>query len=108
MGEAWRVVVLRGYCGGTAFDEVEPHRAAVLLDHNMFSGIADAGVVPDPIDEALARMAKSSSDTYVFEMKLDDARVWIEDALNKPTLAPETDTWPLSSTRWGRATNGKF
>ena len=44
---------------------------------------------------ALARVAESSSDTDVFEMKLADARVWIEDALNKPTLAPETDTWPL-------------
>jgi hypothetical protein len=68
---------------------------AVQIDHNMFSGIADAGVVPDPIDEALARVAESSSDTHVFEMKLDDARVWIEDALNKPTLASETETWPL-------------
>ena len=28
-------------------------------------------------------------------MSLADARAWIEDALNKPTLAPETDTWPL-------------
>jgi hypothetical protein len=28
-------------------------------------------------------------------MRLADARVWIEDALNKPTLTPETDTWPL-------------
>ena len=40
-------------------------------------------------------MAESSSDTDVFEMRLADARVWIEDALNKPTFAPETDTWPL-------------
>ena len=40
-------------------------------------------------------MAESSSDTDVFEMTLADARVWIEDALSKPTLAPETDTWPL-------------
>ena len=31
-------------------------------------------------------MAESSSDTDVFEMTLADARVWIEDALNKPTL----------------------
>ena len=68
---------------------------AVQIDHNMLSSVADAGVVPDPIDEALARVAESSSDTDVFEMRLADARVWIEDALNKPTLAPETDTWPL-------------
>ena len=68
---------------------------AVQIDHNMLSSVADAGVVPDPIDETLARVAESSSDTDVFEMRLADARVWIEDALNKPTLAPETDTWPL-------------
>jgi hypothetical protein len=68
---------------------------AVQIDHNMLSSVADAGVVPDPIDETLARVAESSSDTDVFEMRLADARVWIEDALNKPTLTPETDTWPL-------------
>jgi len=68
---------------------------AVQIDHNMLSSVADAGVVPDPIDETLARVAQSSSDTNVFEMRLADARVWIEDALNKPTLVPETDTWPL-------------
>jgi hypothetical protein len=68
---------------------------AVQIDHNMLSSVADAGVVPDPIDEALARVAESSGDTNVFEMRLADARVWIEDALNQPTLAHETDTWPL-------------
>lgn len=68
---------------------------AVLIDHNMLSGIADAGLVPDPIDEALARVAESCSDIHVVDMRLADARVWIEDALTKPTLAPETDTWPL-------------
>jgi hypothetical protein len=68
---------------------------AVQIDHNVLSGVADAGVVPDPIDEALARVAESSSDTEVFEMKLADARVWIEDALSKPALAPQTDAWPL-------------
>jgi hypothetical protein len=68
---------------------------AVQIDHNMLSSVAAAGVVPDPIDEALARVAESSSDTDVFELRLADARVWIEDALNKPTLTPETDTWPL-------------
>jgi hypothetical protein len=68
---------------------------AVQIDHNMISSVADAGVVPDPIDETLARVAESSSDTYVFEMRLADARVWIEDALNKPTLGSETETWPL-------------
>jgi hypothetical protein len=61
----------------------------------VLSSVAGAGAVPDPIDEALERVAESSSDTNVFEMRLADARVWIEDALNKPTLAPETDTWPL-------------
>jgi hypothetical protein len=67
---------------------------AVEIDHNMWSSVADAGVVPDPIDEALARVAESSSDTDVLEMSLADARVWIADALNKPALIPETDAWP--------------
>jgi hypothetical protein len=61
----------------------------------MLSSVAGAGAVPDPIDETLARVAQSSSDTNVVDMRLADARVWIEDALNKPTLAPETDSWPL-------------
>jgi hypothetical protein len=68
---------------------------AVQIDHNRFSCVADAGAVPDPIEEALARVAESSSDTSIFDMTLADARAWIEDALNKPALAPKTDTWPL-------------
>jgi hypothetical protein len=80
---------------GMRLDSGRELTVAVQIDHNMLSSIADAGVVPDPIDEALARVAESSSDTDVFETRLADARVWIEDALNKPTLAPETDTWPL-------------
>jgi hypothetical protein len=95
---------------GARLDGEHELTVAVLLDHNMFSGIADAGVVPDPIDEALARAAESSSDTNVFEMRLADARVWIEDALNKPTIAPKTDTWPLyrALVRWlvGRLPEG--
>ena len=68
---------------------------AVQIDHNILSSVVDSAVVPDPIDKTLAQVAESSSDTDVFEMRLADARVWIEDALNKPTLAAETDTWPL-------------
>jgi hypothetical protein len=83
---------------------------AVRIDHNMLSSVADAGVVRGPIDEALARVAETSSDTHVFEIGLADARVWIEDALNKPTLAPETETWPLyrGLVRWlvGRLPEG--
>jgi hypothetical protein len=75
---------------------------AVQIDHNVFSSVVDAGVVPAPIDEALVRVAESSSETDIFEMSLADARARIEDALNKPTLAPETDTWPLykALVRW--------
>lgn len=83
---------------------------AVQIDHNMLSSVADAGAVPNPIDEALAWVAESSKDTDVFEIRLADARVWIEDALNKPALAPETDTWPLyrALVRWllGRLPEG--
>jgi hypothetical protein len=67
---------------------------AVRIDHNLWSSVVDAGAAPEPIDEALARVAESSIDTDVFEMSLADARVWIEDALDKPALAPETDAWP--------------
>ena len=75
---------------------------AVGIDHNMSSSVVDAGVVKGPIDEVLARVAESSSDISVFDMALNDARAWIEEALNKPTLAPETETWPLyrSLVRW--------
>ena len=75
---------------------------AVAIDHNIWSSVTDAVVVPEPIDEALARVAESSCDTDVFEMSLADARVWIEDALDKPTLAPKTDSWPLyrALVRW--------
>ena len=77
------------------FDGGHELTVAVLIDHNMLSSVADAGVVPDPIDEVLARVAESSSDTDVLEMTLADARVWIEDALDKPALVSKTDTWPL-------------
>jgi hypothetical protein len=75
---------------------------AVLIDHNMWSSVANACAVPDPIDEALARVAETSSDTTVFEMTLADARAWIEDALDEPRFAPKTETWPLyrSLVRW--------
>jgi hypothetical protein len=83
---------------------------AVQIDHNMLSSVADAGAVSDPIDEALARVAETSTDTHVFEMRLADVRVWIEDALNKPALVPETETWPLyrALVRWlvGRLPEG--
>jgi hypothetical protein len=38
---------------------------AVRIDHNALSGIVDSAAVPDPIDEVLARVAESSSDTDV-------------------------------------------
>jgi hypothetical protein len=80
---------------GMRLDGKQELTVAVLIDHNMLSGVADVGVVPDPIGEALARVAESNSDTNVFEMTPADARAWIEDALNKPTPTPETETWPL-------------
>jgi hypothetical protein len=68
---------------------------AVRIDHNLWSSVVDAGALPDPIDETLARLAETSKDTSVFEIALADARAWIEDALNKPALAPKTHTWPV-------------
>jgi hypothetical protein len=75
---------------------------AVLIDHTMLSSIADAAVLPNPIDAALARVAEAHNDTRVAEMRLADARAWIEEALSRPALALETDTWPLcrALVRW--------
>jgi hypothetical protein len=67
----------------------------VRIDNNLWSSVVDAGALPDPIDEILARLAETSKDTSVSEMALADARAWIEDALNKPAIAPKTETWPL-------------
>jgi hypothetical protein len=68
---------------------------AVGIDHNLSSTVVGAGVVEGPIDMALARVAETSTDTFVFEMTLNDARAWIEEALDKPRLVPKTETWPL-------------
>ncbi len=68
---------------------------AVGIDHNVSSSIEGAGAAKVPIDEVLARVAETSTDTSVSKMTLADARTWIEDALSKPTLVPETETWPL-------------
>ncbi|WP_242453445.1 hypothetical protein [Mycolicibacterium sp. P9-64] len=67
----------------------------VRIDHNLWSSVVDAGALPDPIGETLARLAETSKDTSIFEMALADSRAWIEDALNMPALAPKTGTWPL-------------
>jgi len=80
---------------GMRLDARHELTVAVTLDHNMWSSVVDAVVVPDPIDEGLARIAELSSDTDVFEMTLADARVWIEDALDELPFARETETWPL-------------
>lgn len=69
--------------------------AAVQIDHTLWSSAADGCVVPEPIDKAIAQLAESSSDTEVFEMSLADVRMWIEDALTKPTLGRPTENWPL-------------
>jgi hypothetical protein len=61
----------------------------------MSSSVEGAGAAKVPIDEVLAEVAETSTDTSVFEMTLADARTWIEDALNKPTLVPKSETWPL-------------
>jgi len=80
---------------GTRLDGGHELTVAVEIDHNILSSVAGGGAVPEPIDEALARVAESSIDASVFETSLADARVWIEDAFNKPAFAPKTETWPL-------------
>ncbi|BBX27404.1 hypothetical protein GCM10009632_39470 [Mycolicibacterium alvei] len=88
LGDADELVI------GARFDGKHEVTASVLIDHNGLSGVVDAIVVWDPIDQCLARAVASSSDTYVVEMTLADARAWIEDALSEPTLTRATDTWP--------------
>lgn len=80
---------------GMRLDSGHELTVVVEIDHNLWSSVVDAGAVPEPIDGTLARVAETSTDTNVFEMSLADARAWIEDALDKPTLPPATDTWPL-------------
>ncbi|KAA0087225.1 hypothetical protein CIW52_04280 [Mycolicibacterium sp. P9-64] len=80
---------------GMRLDDGHELTIAVRVDHNLWSSVIDAGAVPESIDETLTCVAETSSDVSVFEMTLADARAWIEDALDKPALAPKTDTWPL-------------
>ncbi|MEE6194462.1 hypothetical protein [Mycolicibacterium sp. 120320] len=80
---------------GARIDGEHELTVVVWIDHTTLSGIADAGVVPKPIDKFLARVTERSIDTDVVEMSLADARAWIENALTKPTFAPETERWPL-------------
>ena len=67
----------------------------VGIDHNMLSSVDGAGAVKGPIDEVLAQLEETSTDSLVFEMTLADTRAWIEEALERPTFAPKTDAWPL-------------
>lgn len=64
----------------------------VRVDHNRFSGVTDIAIVPELIDEVLARIAEPGSESVV-EMNLADARVWIEDAFKKPMFARDANTW---------------
>lgn len=95
---------------GMRLDRGHELTVAIRIDHNMLSTVTDAAAVPEPIAEALAKVAETSTDTDIFEMTLADARVWTEDALDKPTLSPDTDTWPLykALVRWlvGRLPEG--
>ncbi|MET4430797.1 hypothetical protein [Mycolicibacterium sp. 624] len=95
---------------GMRLDRGHELTVAIRIDHNMLSTVTDAAAVPEPIDEALAKVAETSTDTDIFEMTLADARVWTEDALNMPTLSPKTDEWPLyrALVRWlvGRLPEG--
>ncbi|WP_019972505.1 hypothetical protein [Mycobacterium sp. 141] len=89
LGDADEIVL------GMRIDGQHELTIAVWIDHTMLSGIADAGVMPNPIDKAIVRVAELSTDADVVEMSLADARAWLEDALTKPTFAQETAGWPL-------------
>ncbi|WP_036426970.1 MULTISPECIES: hypothetical protein [unclassified Mycobacterium] len=65
----------------------------VRVDHNRFSSVTDIAIVPEPIDDALARIAAQGSEYDVVEMNLADARAWIENAVKKPLFARDGDRW---------------
>lgn len=79
---------------GTRLEGGHELTIAVHIDHNTLSSIVDAGAVPDPIDEALERVADSSSDTDVFEMTHCDGA---QRASNTRSAARPTST---SAFRW--------
>jgi len=67
---------------------------AVSINHNMWSHIDDAAAVQEPIEAALARVNASSRDTRNTEMRLSDARAWIDEALSKSVFVPKEAQWP--------------
>lgn len=67
----------------------------VHFDHNTFSEIDNAYVVPAAIDDVLAdAIAKNANpDVSSVEMSLADARAWIQHGIEMP-FATKSDTWP--------------
>ena len=60
----------------------------VHIDHNLGSLVKDAFVVPAPIAtvEAVSRRAAGDPDTSWDDMRLADARAWVDDAIHKAAI----------------------
>ena len=74
--------------------------AVIYVDHNMGTLVKDAFVVPEPLDDVLARLLTVSADDpdlVTRSLEPADARARITEAVQRGAISfppPETDTWP--------------
>ncbi|HET9255284.1 MAG TPA: DUF6398 domain-containing protein [Pseudonocardiaceae bacterium] len=95
LGDGDNIMIGLSLPGGFALSIV------AYIDHNMGTLVKDAFIVPEPLDALIEHMklaaGDSSPDTIWAELDPADARVRIQDAIERGaiTFPPfETDTWP--------------
>ncbi len=66
---------------------------SVFVDHLLFSGITDVALLADPIDRALAGAGRVGLDTCFIDMDLADARVWVEQGVERAFRLRQQDWW---------------
>ncbi len=70
---------------------------AAFIDHNVFSVVKDAFVVPDSVDTVVRVAAERNTDpdTTFVDMSLADARAWLDQGLTQlPIFSDQSETWP--------------
>ncbi len=70
---------------------------AAFIDHNVFSVVKDAFVVPDSVDTVVRVAAERNTDpdTTFVDMSLADARAWLDHGLAQlPIFSDQSETWP--------------
>ena len=74
----------------------------VRLDHNIISGLDDAFVVADSIDNVRATAIDTNIDPDVsfVEMTLADARAWIQDGLARTAFPMLSESWADCRLYW--------